>query len=106
MGACTRTHRCSPWSSRTPSRHSAPAISSEKSATPAGFESVRDIMRPNVDRTKSHQDEGLDESTSGHAGPKCNECNEVTPRLAVVAKNALLNGDFPRVIAILDRSSA
>ena len=59
-----------------------------------------------MDCTKSHQHEGLDESTSGHAGPKCNECNEVTPRLAGVAKNALLNGDFPRVIAILDRLAA
>ena len=59
-----------------------------------------------MDLTKSHQDEGLDESTSGHAGPKYNECNEVTPRLARVAKNALLNGDFPRVIAILDRLGA
>ena len=36
----------------------------------------------------------------------CNDCNEVTPRLARVAKNALLNGDFPRVIGILDRLSA
>jgi len=48
----------------------------------------------------------LDESTSGHASPKCNECNEVTPRLARVAKNVLLNGDFPRAIAILDRLAA
>ncbi len=63
-------------------------------------------MRHDVDCTKRHQDEGLDESTSGHASPKCNECNEVTPRLAAVAKNALLNGDFPRVIEILDRLSA
>jgi hypothetical protein len=30
----------------------------------------------------------------------------VTPRLARVAKNALLNGDFPRVIEILDRLSS
>jgi hypothetical protein len=58
-----------------------------------------------MNRTKSHQSEGLGESTSGHAGPKCNECNKVTARLARVAKNALLNGDFPRVIAILDRLS-
>jgi hypothetical protein len=42
---------------------------------------------------------------SGHAGPSCNDCNEVVPRLARVAKNALLNGDFPRAIAILDRLS-
>jgi len=47
----------------------------------------------------------LDESTSSHVGPNCNDCNEVTPRLARVAKNALLNGDFPRVIGILDRLS-
>lgn len=52
------------------------------------------------------ENEALDKVTSGHAGPTCNECNEVTPRLAAVAKNALLNGDFPRVIAILDRLSA
>jgi hypothetical protein len=45
----------------------------------------------------------FEEVTSGHAGPICNDCNEVTPRLARVAKNAFLNGDFPRVIAILDR---
>jgi len=48
---------------------------------------------------------GFEEVTSGLAGPICNDCNEVTPRLARVAKNALLNGDFPRVIAILDRLS-
>jgi hypothetical protein len=78
----------------------------ENLATPAGFESVRGIFRQDVDPTKGHQDEGLGESTSGHAGPKCNECNEVTPRLAAVAKNALLNGDFPRAIEILDRLSA
>ena len=49
--------------------------------------------------------DGFDEATSGHVGLICNDCNEVTPRLARVAKNALLNGDFPRVIAILDRLS-
>ena len=48
---------------------------------------------------------GFEEALSGHAGPICNDCNEVVPRLARVAKNALLNGDFPRVIAILDRLS-
>ena len=48
----------------------------------------------------------LDEATSSHVGPNCNDCNEVTPRLARVAKNALLNGDFPRVIGILDRLSS
>jgi hypothetical protein len=59
-----------------------------------------------VECINARQNGVLNEATSGHAGPKCNECNEVTPRLAAVAKNALLNGDFPRVIAILDRLSA
>jgi len=45
----------------------------------------------------------LDGATAGQNSPLCNDCNEVTPRLALVAKNALLNGDFPRVIEILDR---
>lgn len=49
--------------------------------------------------------EGFDEATSSHIGPICNDCNEVVPRLARVAKNALLNSDFPRVVAILDRLS-
>lgn len=44
---------------------------------------------------------GFNEATAAHACPICNDCNEVVPRLARVAKNALLNGDFPRVIAIL-----
>ena len=48
---------------------------------------------------------GLEDATAGHASPICNDCNEVTPRLARVAKNALLNGDFPRAIEILDRLS-
>ena len=76
-----------------------------KVATPAGFESVRDLTRPHVECINARQNEMLDESTSSHVGPNCNDCNEVTPRLARVAKNALLNGDFPRVIGILDRLS-
>lgn len=45
----------------------------------------------------------FDEVKASHAGPICNDCNAVTPRLARVAKNALLNSDFPRVIGILDQ---
>lgn len=74
-------------------------------ATPAGFESVRDLTRPHVECTNARQDEGLEDAMAGHGGPICNDCNEVTPRLARVAKNALLNGDFPRAIEILDRLS-
>ena len=62
-------------------------------------------MRPHVECTNSRQDEGFEDATAGHGSPICNDCNEVTPRLARVAKNALLNGDFPRVIEILDRLS-
>lgn len=62
-------------------------------------------MRPHVEYKNANQNEPFDEVTLCHAGPKCNDCNEVTPRLARVAKNALLNGDFPRVIGILDRLS-
>lgn len=51
-------------------------------------------------------DGAFEDATAGHGGPICNDCNEVTPRLARVAKNALLNGDFPRVIEILDRLSS
>jgi hypothetical protein len=58
-----------------------------------------------VECTNSRQDGALDAATVGHGSPICNDCNEVTPRLARVAKNALLNGDFPRVIEILDRLS-
>ena len=58
-----------------------------------------------MDCTTAKQSGAFDEATSCHGGPICNDCNEVTPRLAGVAKNALLNGDFPRVIAILDRLS-
>jgi hypothetical protein len=58
-----------------------------------------------VECTKSRQDGPLEDATAGHGSPICNDCNEVTPRLARVAKNALLNGDFPRVIEILDRLS-
>jgi hypothetical protein len=53
----------------------------------------------------SRQDGALEDATAGQGSPICNDCNEVTPRLARVAKNALLNGDFPRVIDILDRLS-
>lgn len=55
--------------------------------------------------TNARQDEALDDANASHGSPICNDCNEVTPRLALVAKNALLNGDFPRVIEILDRLS-
>ena len=58
-----------------------------------------------MEYTNPRQDGALEDATSGHAGSLCNDCNEVTPRLARVAKNALLNGDFPRVIEILDRLS-
>ena len=51
-------------------------------------------------------DGAFEDATAGQGGPICNDCNEVTPRLARVAKNALLNGDFPRVIEILDRLSS
>ena len=40
--------------------------------------------------------------THGHAR---RNCNEVVPRLARVAKNALMNGDFPHVVRLLDRLS-
>ena len=63
-------------------------------------------MRPHVECTNSRQDGAFEDATAGHGSPICNDCNEVTPRLARVAKNALLNGDFPRVIAILDRLAA
>ena len=53
--------------------------------------------------TRTSEAAGFEGATSSHAGPICNDCNEVVPRLARVAKNALLNGDFPRVIAILDQ---
>jgi hypothetical protein len=59
-----------------------------------------------VECENSSEAAGFEEATSGHTGPICNDCNEVTPRLARVAKNALLNGDFPRVIAILDELAA
>jgi hypothetical protein len=58
-----------------------------------------------VECTNDKESTAFDVSTASHAGPFCNECNEVTPRLARVAKNALLNGDFPRVISILDQLS-
>src|SRR6185369_9378437 len=74
-------------------------------ATPAGFESVRDLTRPHVECTNTRQDAGVDGATADQNSPLCNDCNEVTPRLALVAKNALLNGDFPRIIEILDRLS-
>ena len=77
-----------------------------KSATPAGFESVLDITRPHLECKNTSEVAGFEEALSGHAGPICNDCNEVVPRLARVAKNALLNGDFPRAIAILDRLSS
>lgn len=56
--------------------------------------------------TNANRNGFFDEVASGHAGPNCNDCNEVTSRLARVAKNALLNGDFPRVIGILDTLSS
>jgi integrase len=76
-----------------------------KGATPAGFESVRDLTRPHVECKNPGEATGFEEATSGHAGPNCNDCNEARARLARVAKNALLNGDFPRVVSILDQLS-
>jgi hypothetical protein len=58
-----------------------------------------------VECENARLDGAFEDATAGHGGPICNDCNEVTPRLARVAKNALLNGDFPRVIDILDRLS-
>ena len=78
----------------------------QDSATPAGFESVPNSTRPHVECKNANQNGAFDEASLGHARPNCNDCNEVTPRLARVAKNALLNGDFPRVIGILDRLSS
>jgi hypothetical protein len=40
-------------------------------------------------------------SRDGHKRAECNDCNEAA-RLAAVAKNSLMNGHFPRVIALLD----
>ena len=58
-----------------------------------------------MDCTNTGEAAGFEEATSGHTCRICNDCNEVVPRLAGVAKNALLNGDFPRVLEILDRLS-
>jgi hypothetical protein len=33
--------------------------------------------------------------------PSCNECNEAAC-LAGVARNAMMNGDFPRTVGVLD----
>jgi hypothetical protein len=56
-----------------------------------------------VNDIESSKDADLTAVTHGHARPNCNECNEVVPRLARVAKNALMNGDFPHVARCLDR---
>jgi hypothetical protein len=56
-------------------------------------------MREDVRRASHCAD--LSASIDIHKRAQCNDCNEVV-RLAAVAKNALMNGDFPRVIAVLD----
>jgi hypothetical protein len=48
---------------------------------------------------------GFDQPSSGHEGRICNDCNGSTARLAKVAKNALLNRDFPRALSILESLS-
>jgi hypothetical protein len=60
------------------------------------------FTRPHVECANTGEAVGFEEAMSGHAGPIGNDCKEVTPRLARIAKNALLNGDLPRVISILD----
>jgi hypothetical protein len=42
----------------------------------------------------------------GFVDPRCNECGDRVSRLAGVAKNALMNGDFARVIAVLGELGA
>jgi hypothetical protein len=56
-----------------------------------------------VNDIESSNGADLSAVTHGHARPNCNECNEVVLRLARVAKNALMNGDFPHVMRLLDQ---
>ncbi len=55
-------------------------------------------------REASHSND-LAASSDRYKRAECNDCNEAA-RLARVAKNALLNRDFPRVIAVLDLVAA
>jgi hypothetical protein len=73
--------------------------------SPAGFEGRQDRARQCVNDIESSKSADLSAVTHGHARRNCNECNEVVPRLARVAKNALMNGDFPHVVRLLDRLS-
>ena len=51
---------------------------------------------------ESSKNVDLSAVTHGHTRRNCNECNAVR-RLARVAKNALMNGDFRYVVRFLDQ---
>jgi hypothetical protein len=55
-----------------------------------------------VDASGSKKDAGEQVVKHGYVRSRCNDCNEVVARLTAVAKNALLNGDFPRVLRVLE----
>jgi hypothetical protein len=58
-----------------------------------------------VNDVESSSGADLSAVTHGHARPNRNDCNESVSRLARVAKNALMNGDSPHVVRLLDRLS-
>jgi hypothetical protein len=63
------------------------------------------VKKTRVDCRRRHQSpdpKGLDRSTSAHEWRNRKDCNGTTAPLARVAKNAVVNGDFPSAIAILD----
>jgi integrase len=73
-----------------------------KTVTPPGIESAGNHARNCVEARSAGEKPGRSHSTQSHAMARCNECDEMVPRLAGVAKNALFNGDFPRVVQLLD----
>jgi hypothetical protein len=60
-------------------------------------------MKPTLRTAGDGDSAGLAVPKRGFGRVYCNECNERASRLARVAKNALVNADFPRLLALLER---
>jgi hypothetical protein len=60
-------------------------------------------MKPTLRTAGDADSVGLAVLKRGFGRVYCNECSERVSRLARVAKNALVNADFPRLLALLER---
>jgi hypothetical protein len=72
-------------------------------ATPAGFEGKEGLSKQRFSIVGDGDSAGLADPKRRFGPVYCNECRERASRLARVARNALMNADFPRLLALLEK---